>query len=311
MMEVLFQQRPYVEQDLPELVLRTGEGQSIGQFGELFQGQIEDQFGKLRRCLVSLPCSAIASQARFVPEKYVGLSVKPAHKQKALKVAQLVLARCNAARVGGTLLIESTVPEAKGCGSSTADCIAVAIAAADAVGEQLSEEELGSLVVEGEVASDNFMFQRAVLFAHREGVVLEDYACPLPNVVVLGFDAAQDDLVDTLTHPPAEYSWRQRQSFCALTGALRRAVREGDIRLLGRVATASAFMNQIFLPKPKFHEIHRIAEHSGALGITVAHSGTVMSILLDPMDCRLETKVESLKKNLLSLGLSNVLQFEI
>ncbi len=259
---------------------------------------------------MSLPCSSIYSRATFAPIKYARLRVRPAHKQKALKVTQLVLARLNAARIGGTITIESTVPEAKGCGSSTADCIAAAIAAADAVGQQLSEEEMGSLVVEGEVASDNFMFQRAVLFAHREGIVLEDYARNLPKLEVLGFDTAQDAIVETLKHPPAAYSWRQHQSFCTLSVALRRAIWEDDVGLLGRVATASAFINQLFLPKPMFSEIHSMAERSAALGIAVAHSGTVMSILLDPTDRRLENKVEEIKANLLNLGISNVLHFQ-
>ena len=119
------------------------------------------------------------------------------------------------------------------------------------------------------------MFSRAVLFAHREGIVLEDYAQHLPKLEVIGVDTSEDSYVDTLEHPPARYSWRQLQSFRTLTGALRRAIRLGDIRLLGRVATASAVINEHFLPKPRFKEVLRTVESLGALGVAVAHSGTV------------------------------------
>jgi len=228
--------------------LRTGKGRSIAQHGELFQGQIEDEASTLRRCLVSLPCRALYSQVTFQPDASGSLRVTPSHKKKARKAVELALAYLNASGTGGEISVESAVPEAKGCGSSTADCIAAAMAVADAVNAHLSEEDLARIVVDAEVASDNFMFHRAVLFAHREGVVLEDYARQFPKLEVLGIDTAPEGHVETLKYPPAEYSWRQLQSFCTLTGALRRAVKKNDVRLLGRVATASSNINQEFLP---------------------------------------------------------------
>jgi uncharacterized protein involved in propanediol utilization len=269
---------------------KIGRGRSIAQYGELFQGQVEDEKGRQRRCLMSLPCRAMSSEAKFCPGADGVLSVDPPYKKKSLKAVEMTLAYLDAPELGGHLSIESTVPEAKGCGSSTADCIVAAVAVADSINRSLSEEELAKLVVGAEVASDNFMFRRAVLFAHREGVVLEDYAKLLPKIEILGIDTAPEGRVETLQHPPSDYSWRQRQSFCTLAGAMRRAIRKNDIRLLGRVATASACINEHFLPKPKFAEIRRIADLAGALGVGVAHSGTVLSVLLDPSDEFLEKK---------------------
>jgi Protein involved in propanediol utilization, and related proteins (includes coumermycin biosynthetic protein), possible kinase len=297
--------------DLNEsLPLRTGQGRSIAQHGELFQGQIEDDNSQRRRCLLSLPCSAMYSRAVFHPDRSGSLRVIPAHKKKACRVVELTLAHLSASGTGGEIIVETTVPEAKGCGSSTADCIAAANAAADAFGRTLSEEDLALLVVEAEVASDNFMFRRAVLFAHREGVALEDYAKCLPKLEILGIDTAPCAHVETLKYPPAEYSWRQLQSFCTLASALRRAVCKQDIRLLGRVATASANINQEFLPKPMFPEIRQLAESCGALGVAVAHSGTVLSILLDPVDEFLEYKVDQLRTGLNELGIRQILRFQ-
>lgn len=291
------------------LPLKEGRGRSIAQHGELFQGQIEDENNQRRRCLLSLPCNAMCTDAVFQPDSSGSVRVSPAHKRKALEVVELTLAYLKSTGVGGNLSIESSVPEAKGCGSSTADCIAAAIAAADAVNHSLSEEELAQLVVKAEVASDNFMFHRAVLFAHREGVVLEDYARRLPRLEILGVDTAPSAHVETLKYPPAVYSWRQLQSFCTLIGALRRAVCRQDIKLLGRVATASANINQEFLPKPLFPEIRKLADHAGALGVAVAHSGTVLSILLDPDDELLEYKVDQIRAGLNKLGITQILRF--
>ena len=290
--------------------LKTGKGRSIGQHGELFQGQIEDDSSRPRRCLMSLPCRALYSKATFHPERSGTLRVSPVHKRKARHIAELTLAYLDAAGTGGEISIESEIPEAKGCGSSAADCIATAIAVADAVSAHLPEEQLARLIVEAEVDSGNFMFHRAVLFAHREGVVLEDYAKQLPKLEVLGIDTAPDGHVKPLEYPPVEYSWRQLQSFCTLTGALRRAVSRQDIRLLGRVATASANINQEFLPKPMFMEIRQIAEGAEALGVAAAHSGTLLSVLLDPADELLEWKVDRVRAGLYALGISQLLRFQ-
>lgn len=289
--------------------VRVGRGRSIAQHGELFQGQIEDQSGRHRRCLLSLPCNALYSEACFEPDWNSDLAVYPAHKQKAKKAVELTLGYLNALPMGGVLRIETNITEAKGYGSSTADCIAAAKAVADAFSHALSQSELGRLVVEAEIASDNFMFQHAVLFAHREGVVLEDYAQELPKLEVLGIDTAKESRVETLEYPPAVYTWRQLQSFCTLTSALRRAIRLQDARLLGRVATASSLINQLFLPKPIFLEIKRLADSVGALGVAVAHSGTVLSVLLDPNDEQLEHKFDQLNNGFAQLGVSQTMRF--
>jgi uncharacterized protein involved in propanediol utilization len=289
---------------------RTGKGRSIAQHGELFQGQIEDENHQLRRCLMSLPCKALYSEADFVPDTSGTFVVTPSYKSKVKKAAELTREHLKLPHLGGTIKVESTIPETKGYGSSTADCIAAARSIADAVGHTWAEEQLAQLVVQAEVASDNFMFSRAVLFAHREGVVLEDYAQHLPKLEVIGVDTSEDSYVDTLEHPPARYSWRQLQSFRTLTGALRRAIRLGDIHLLGRVATASAVINEHFLPKPRFREVLRTAESAGALGVAVAHSGTVLGVLFDPEDPELDRKSEQLGKGLRRLGVSEVRRFQ-
>jgi uncharacterized protein involved in propanediol utilization len=289
--------------------LRTGKGRTIAQHGELFQGKIEDDKNNLRHCLMSLPCRAIYSEAAFEPDTTGSIQVNPPHKQKACKVAQLTLAYLNAPRVGGQLSVQSEVPEGKGCGSSTADCVAAAKAAADAVNSRLSAEQLARLLAEAGVTGNSFIFPRAVLFAHREGVVVEDYWKELPKVEVLGIDTVSNGHSTKPKHAPLEYSWKQLQSFHTLVGALRWAVRNHDIRLLGKTATASANINQEHLPKPILAEIRSISEYAGALGVAVAHSGSVVNILLDPQDEMLEWKVDRLRSELNTLGISQILRF--
>ena len=291
------------------LSLNTGIGLSIAQHGEIMQGQLEDANFERRRFLLSLPCNLLYSKVTFVPSEASPRTVNPPHKEKVSKVVELTLRRFHLADLGGSITVESNIEEGKGYGSSTADCIAGAMAAADSIGELITEEELAEVVVEAEIASDNFMFKRAVLFAHREGVVLEDLGPRIPKVEVLGVDTDSDGVVYTLKFPPAEYTWQQVQCFQTLVAALRRAIRVADVRLLGRVATASSVINQQFLPKPIFSEIRCLAEYAGAVGIGVAHSGTVLSILFDPSDPLLESRISQTQKALASLGIEKVLRF--
>lgn len=292
-----------------QIALRVGYGTSIAQHGELFQGQVEDSSQRPRRCLVSLPCKKMSSRVVVQPRPCTPLNVYPAHKLKASSAVEFTFAYLGVADLGGTITVESNIPEAKGYGSSTADCVAAAIAAADAVSCRLTEEEIGNLVVKAEIASDSIMFNRAVLFAHREGAVLENYARAFPRLEVLGIDTTQDSLVDTLDFTPADYSRSQMQAFAVLEKQLRQAIQYGDLAGLGYVATASACINELYLPKPGFEQIRKLVKASGALGIAVAHSGTILSILLDPKDHLLEHKVEKLTHGLEKLGISNVLRF--
>ncbi|HKV94717.1 MAG TPA: hypothetical protein VJW20_19385 [Candidatus Angelobacter sp.] len=287
-----------------------GAGVCIGQYGEILQGQLEDRNFQKRRFLLSLRCNVLYSTATFIPSDEGGLEIEPAHKNKARRVAEITLSRFGLETLGGRLTIESNIDEAKGCGSSTADCAAASLAILDSIGQVLSEEDLARIVVEAEIASDNVMFKQSVLFAHREGVVLEKFGAELPKIEVLGFDTEVDGAVNTLDFPPAVYTWRQIQCFHALVAGLRRGFRDQDIAVIGQVAMASAAINQEFLPKPMFPEIRAIARAANALGVAVAHSGTVASILLNPHDHQLETKVNRIRHDLGTLDIKEIIRFQ-
>jgi uncharacterized protein involved in propanediol utilization len=254
------------------------------------------------------PC-IVASTATLSPDSQGELRVFPHHKRKALRALESAMKTLGAPLNGGLLTIESDIPEGKGMGSSTADCIAAVIAAASSMGQKLKPSRIAEIVVQSEIASGNVMFEKPVLFAHREGRVLEDYFRDLPPLLVLGFDTEGKRIVETLLFPPAEYSRRELETFRVLTAALRRAILKQDAVLLGRVATASAQINQKFLPKPLFRELCCLANQVGCLGIVVAHSGTVAGLLLDAIDPACYAKAERLLKELDTLGISEVLQF--
>jgi len=290
---------------------RTGYGCAIAHHGELFQGVLESDAGRLRRGLVSLPCGIFKSEARFFPDATGVVRVAPPWKIKAKKAAELTPARYGNGRFSGLLKVRSNTPVGWGLGSSTSDVTAAIRAVADAFDDRLSARDIAGLAVNAEIASDSIMFgESAVLFAQREGVVIEEIGGPLPPLDVLGFNTDPGGAgIDTLSFRPAHYSWREIESFRPLVGLLRRAVAMQDSRFVGQVATASAEINQRHLPKPRFESLKEVMWKVGAIGLQVAHSGIVMGLLFNPEDENNESRIHAARKLVAELSFAEIWRF--
>ncbi len=271
----------------------NGRCLAVSHHGEILQGVFEKPRGRLHRGLVSLKCGLFWSEATFWPDATDVLVVDPPSKVKARRAAELTLARFAVDGCGGRLKIQSNIPQCWGLGSSTADVTAAMRALSHTLGFRLSPEVAAHLAVRAEVASNSTMLgDHAVLFAHREGLVLEDFGQALPPLEVLGFNTDPTEAgIDTLDFPPARYTWWEVEAFRPLLGLLRRAVATQDAPLVGYVASASARLNQRYLPKPYFDDLEKLVERVGALGLQVAHSGTIVGLLFDPGDPDLEARI--------------------
>lgn len=269
----------------PRHARRFGLGSCRAHHGEILQGVFGDGRAELRRGLVSLPFPSLMARAKFLPSRQPRVLVASSHgaKEKAVRAATGVLRFLGRPRQGGYLILASECPIGWGLGSSTADVVATIEAVADAYGTHLSPQDIGRLAVQSETASDSVMFEDgAVLFAQREGVVLEDFAKPLPSFDVVGVNADPTHSgIDTLTRPLPNYTTGEVKEFQKLRVDLRLAIAKGDARGVADVATSSAQINDRYLPKPRLAAIIRIAEDCLALGVQVAHTGSVIGILFD------------------------------
>ncbi|MFL5540513.1 MAG: hypothetical protein ACJ8J0_16100 [Longimicrobiaceae bacterium] len=289
---------------------RAGHGEMRGHHGEIVQGLFYSSDGQVEHGLVTLPCPLFRSRARFRPLRSGPLTVEPGDRTRARTAARLTLDALGHTGWGGALRIDSTVPLCWGCGSSTTDVLATIRAVADAFGVVLEPAWIARLSVAAESASDSLMYgqERAVLFAQRRGTRLLDLGGPLPVVRVLGFNTELDLGVETLALPPMPYSAWEVEAFQPLLGLLRRAVERQDARLLGRVATASTVITQRHRPKRAMPEALRLAREVGAVGVQVAHSGTVAGLLFDPADDPAGRIVHA-RKGLERLGFSRAWEF--
>ncbi|WP_418961349.1 GHMP kinase [Streptomyces tritici] len=279
-----------------------GVGHAPGHHGELLQGVFLDEEGRRVAGLVTLPLAGPGSRAVYVrrpgtpPEALV---VVPAGRTKAARAAALAVAECARARglppCGGELRLSGELPVGLGMGSSTSDVIAAVRAVADSYGLRLAPERVARLAVRAERASDPLMLDgRPVLFAQRQGRVLEVLGPALPPLTVVGCALGGGAPVDTLALPARaaeEATAAEVRAWERLRALLRRAVATGDARLLGEVATASARRGQEVLGHPEFDALTRVARRVGAVGVQIAHSGAVAGVLLDPAAPGLRARV--------------------
>jgi uncharacterized protein involved in propanediol utilization len=279
--------------------VRIGTAWAPIHHGEIVQGSFRVD-GRIRRGLVTLPCPLYRSQAKFIPESSGGVRVRSVWREKARRAAELTLLEI-APGTGGCLEVDSDVPLCRGMGSSTSDVLAAIQAVADSFGLVLQPATVARLAVEAERASDSLMFdQTAVLFAHREGELIEDFGSALPPLHVLGFGAG--DPVDTLNYQPARYTERELNRFDELRSMLRQAIANQDAALIGEVATSSTWINQKHLPIPRLEEVCATAAEAGAVGVQTAHSGDIGGILFDRYVVDLDSRVEIARKLLRGLG---------
>lgn len=176
--------------------------------------------------------------------------------------------------------VHSTIPIAKGMASSTADIAATAVATAHYLGHQLDESALATLCVSLE-PTDSTVFRQLTLFDHNDAST--QIPCDAqPTLDLLVLESPQ-------TLRTADYHRIPRQAgLHAGAPALKRAwekVQEACMTQspyrLGEAATLSAIASQTLLPKPDFDALLSLVEECGIYGVNVAHSGSVVGLMLD------------------------------
>ncbi|EPH46701.1 GHMP kinase [Streptomyces aurantiacus] len=287
----------------------TGTGHAACHHGEILQGVFLDERGRRRAGLVTLPMTALGTRAEFVrrPEA-PDVTVVPADRTKALRAATYAMAECamycQEPLCGGELRLTGDIPVGLGMGSSSSDVIAAVRAVADAFGVRLAPEVVARLAVRAERASDPLMLDgRPLLFAQREGRVLEELGAALPPAVVVGCALGGGRPVDTLALPAHGYDDEDVRAYERLRDVLRSAVATADPVLLGHVATESARRGQRILPHEEFGELTAIAGRVGAVGVQVAHSGNVAGLLFDPAAPDLRGRLRRCSQALTAAGI--------
>ncbi len=272
---------------------RRGEGACPLVLGECVQGQLADG----THFLITLPID-VCSHAEFeVDASCTQTFVEPASCAKALLASQRYLEQQGLPQ-GGHLRLHTPVRPGLGFGTSTADIAAGLRATAAAWGRQISPDEISRLCIAIE-PTDGSMYEGSVAYAHREGRVLERFG-RLPDFVALV--VVDGDSVDTVAFDERRrhfhYHPSEQEDLHRAWQLVRDAARRQDLRLMAQATQLSAGINQRLLPNPWFAELSELGRELGACGVTVAHSGSLAALLLDPSATDFEHSRQQLRTRL-------------
>ncbi|MBE8829212.1 L-threonine kinase, partial [Klebsiella quasipneumoniae] len=157
---------------------------------------------------------------------------------------------------------------------------ATAVATAQHLGHALDEPTLARLCVALE-PTDSTLFHQLTLFDHNTAAT--QIACPAPPALDLLVLESPLTLRTTDYHQlPREAGLLANASRLQLAWEkVQQACQHGSPQLLGEAATISAIASQRLLPKPGFDALLELVESAGLYGLNVAHSGSVVGLLLD------------------------------
>ena len=162
--------------------------------------------------------------------------------------------------------------------SSTADIVAAIGATAAALNTETTVRQQADLALAIE-PSDGVMLPGIALFDHRQGQIAQSLGDPPGmRVLVLEFADALDTEAFNTVDRRAEMQARE-EHFREALDLITVGLKNGDNDMVGQGATHNALTYQEVLPKPQLPDVLALGRAAGAVGVNVAHSGTVLGLL--------------------------------
>ena len=180
-----------------------------------------------------------------------------------------------------SLNINSQIPIGKGMASSTADIGATINATLSMLGKTLTGEEISKLAVKIE-ATDSLLLNRHSIFNPLTADI-KKYMGGISNAKVVILEP--DDILDTksirMTPNYRMYKMQNKEIIRESFSLLDEGLAKNDLSLVGKACTYSSLANENIHKKPFLKEIIEISDKFGCYGVNIAHSGTVIGILMD------------------------------
>lgn len=183
---------------------------------------------------------------------------------------------------GGVLELDSSAPRGRGYGTSTADIASCLYAFSKAVDQNLDPDYVAEIAVDIE-PSDSTIFPGLTLFDHRQGTITQPWGqAPPLNVILLDPGGMVDTIqFNQLDHqkPLQEKAIIHQEAFDLLKSSLETS----DWLTFGEAVTLSARAHQDILNNPLLEKSIQLANQIGGLGVCRAHSGTILGLVIDPL----------------------------
>lgn len=239
-----------------------------GSCGELFQGVIDG---------VTVHITCPIDKYSRVQAELSNNGRLPAWRVKTAKAVANWLQDRGLGDTNIEFTIESELPTGKGMASSTADIAAALAAAAHALQQEITTEEIATAAVAVE-PTDGVFFPGIAVFDHHQGSVVDLLSpAPLLGIIVLEFGGVVDSL--DFASASIKYTRQERDKLAEAFSLVKYGIVRGDLEALGIGSTMSAEINQKYLSKPALDKVVGAAKEISAYGVNIAHSGTVIGII--------------------------------
>ncbi|WP_042278346.1 GHMP family kinase ATP-binding protein [[Clostridium] dakarense] len=180
-----------------------------------------------------------------------------------------------------SLNINSEIPVGKGMASSTADIGATIVATLGLIKKNLTSEEI-SYIASTIEPTDSTYIEKNVVFNPLNGEVIK-YLGNIKNskVVILEPNKTLDTMKIRNTPNYKDIKIQNKDIISEAFYLLEEGIKNNNLSLVGKAATLSSLANENIDKKDGLKEIIEISQNYGAYGVNIAHSGTVVGILLD------------------------------
>lgn len=245
-----------------------------GSCGEFIQGMLDD-----KEYLVSYAVNVYSKAT--IEERSVNISKGPPKARKAIieVFKHFNLKESDAKNI--SLQIKSKIPVGKGMASSTGDIGATIKATLCLLNKSLKSSEISKIAAKIE-PTDSIFIEDNCIFNPLKGEMLKKLGY-VDNLKVLVLEPSE--ILNTIAiRSQSDYYEKKEKNKSLIKDSfnlLENGFKNKDLKLIGKACTQSGILNENIHKKEGLAEIIKISNDFGAYGVNVAHSGTVIGVLLD------------------------------
>lgn len=177
--------------------------------------------------------------------------------------------------------INSEIPISKGMASSTADIGATIRATLNLIGKDLDEYEISRIATKIEPTDSIYIKENTIFNPLDANVIKRLGTLDTGKVLIL---EPNDTLSTKHIRKKENYNKLKKQNKYIIEYAfklLEEGIKNKDLNLIGQACNISSVANENIHKKKHLNEIIDISKEYGAYGVNIAHSGTVIGILID------------------------------
>lgn len=180
-----------------------------------------------------------------------------------------------------SLKIKSDIPIGKGMASSTADIGATIKATLNLLNENLSGKEVSKIAASIE-ATDSIFLEENSIFNPLSGEIIKSLG-NLSGARVIILEPNKTLSTMKLRNKPnyRDLKISNKEIIKESFNLLEEGIKNNDLYLVGRACTMSSLANENIHKKELLDKIIEISKSYGAYGVNIAHSGTVLGIIID------------------------------